>query len=170
MNLKRIFRGPIVWIVLALLAVVLLIDFSGRLNGGFKETPTSTVVAKEGRIEQDDKGGRFLVLNHGRRYQGVPGKADFQSMEFERYSMRVAPKAQVLGNDIKVEQRSTCALPLSTVTAFRESWVPSGNEESTAPFIQSAGPASRALTIRVLVDDRARNQRSSGTRYRYVGS
>ena len=62
--------------------------------------------------------------------------------------------------------RSTRAVPLSIVTAFRDSWVPSGNDETTAPFSQSAGPASRALAMRVLVEERARNQRSSGTRKR----
>jgi lipopolysaccharide export system permease protein len=70
---------------------------------------TSTVVAKEGHIDQDDKGGRFLVLSHGRRYQGVPGQADFQSMEFERYRMRVTSQTPVVG-DIKVEGLSTRAL------------------------------------------------------------
>jgi cell division protease FtsH len=45
MNLKRIFRGPLIWIVLAVVAVGLLIDFSTRLSGGYKEAPTSTVVA-----------------------------------------------------------------------------------------------------------------------------
>ncbi len=45
MNLKRIFRGPLIWIVLAVVAVGLLIDFSTRLTGGYKEVPTSQVVA-----------------------------------------------------------------------------------------------------------------------------
>src|SRR3954451_21266288 len=45
MNLKRIFRGPLVWIVLAVIAVGLLIDFSARLSSGYKEAPTSQVVA-----------------------------------------------------------------------------------------------------------------------------
>ena len=45
MNLKRIFRGPLIWIVLAVVAVGLLIDFSTRLSGGYKEVPTSQVVA-----------------------------------------------------------------------------------------------------------------------------
>ncbi|MGI3784108.1 MAG: hypothetical protein ACRYG2_25380, partial [Janthinobacterium lividum] len=45
MNLKRIFRGPLIWIVLAVVAVGLLIDFSTRLSGGYKEAPTSQVVA-----------------------------------------------------------------------------------------------------------------------------
>ncbi len=51
----------------------------------------TVVVAKEGVIEEDAKGS-FLVLKNGRRYQGTPGQADFQSMEFERYSMRVSSK------------------------------------------------------------------------------
>jgi lipopolysaccharide export system permease protein len=68
------------------------------------------VVAKQGVIESDGKGGQFLVLKNGRRYQGVPGRADFQSMEFERYSMRVATKGPKLGTDIQADQMSTPAL------------------------------------------------------------
>lgn len=70
----------------------------------------SIVVAKQGVIESDGKGGQFLVLKNGRRYQGTPGRPDFQSMEFERYSMRVATKAPVLGSGFKVEEMSTPAL------------------------------------------------------------
>jgi lipopolysaccharide export system permease protein len=70
----------------------------------------TVVVAKEGVIENDGKGGQYLVLKNGRRYQGVPGRADFQSMEFERYSMRVATKVPVVGADLKVETMSTAAL------------------------------------------------------------
>ena len=68
------------------------------------------VVAKEGVIEQDGKGGQYLVLKNGRRYQGVPGQADFQAMEFERYSMRVATKAPIVGADRRVEAFSTLEL------------------------------------------------------------
>jgi lipopolysaccharide export system permease protein len=70
----------------------------------------TVVVAKEGVIESDGKGGQFLVLKNGRRYQGVPGRADFQSMEFERYSMRVSSKVAVLGADMPVGSLSTAAL------------------------------------------------------------
>jgi lipopolysaccharide export system permease protein len=70
---------------------------------------TSTVVAKEGVIEQDDKGGRYLVLKNGRRYQGTPGRADFQSMEFERYRMRVAAQVAAPG-DVKIAGMTTPAL------------------------------------------------------------
>jgi lipopolysaccharide export system permease protein len=70
----------------------------------------TVVVAKEGVIEGDGKGGQFLVLKNGRRYQGTPGQADFQSMEFERYSMRVATKMPVAGGAVKPEAMSTMAL------------------------------------------------------------
>lgn len=70
----------------------------------------TVVVAKEGVIEGDGKGGQFLVLKNGRRYQGVPGQADFQSMEFERYSMRVSTRVPVLGADMPVDTLSTAAL------------------------------------------------------------
>jgi lipopolysaccharide export system permease protein len=70
----------------------------------------SVVVAKQGVIEQDAKGGRFLVLKNGRRYQGVPGRPDFQTMEFERYSMRVASKVPVTGVDQAVAALPTMAL------------------------------------------------------------
>ncbi|WP_152364194.1 ATP-dependent zinc metalloprotease FtsH [Microlunatus speluncae] len=45
MNLKRILRGPILWIILGVVVIGLLIDFSGRLAGGFQDVPTSQVVA-----------------------------------------------------------------------------------------------------------------------------
>jgi len=72
----------------------------------------TVVVAKEGVIEPDGKGGQFLVLKNGRRYQGTPGLADFQTMEFGRYSMRVATKVPVLGADLPVDNLSTPALLL----------------------------------------------------------
>ena len=69
----------------------------------------TTVVAKQGQIEPDGKGGQYLVLRNGRRYLGVPGKADFQAMEFDRYRMRVSSSVPVMG-DVKVEGVSTAAL------------------------------------------------------------
>ncbi|MBD8531211.1 MULTISPECIES: LPS export ABC transporter permease LptF [unclassified Massilia] len=78
---------------------------TNQANGG-----SSVVVAREGVIEADGKGGQYLVLKNGRRYQGVPGQADFQSMEFERYSMRVATSVPVLGADVPLDALSTPAL------------------------------------------------------------
>ena len=45
MNLKRILRGPILWIILAVVAIGLLVDFSGSLTGGYRDVPTSQVVS-----------------------------------------------------------------------------------------------------------------------------
>ena len=78
---------------------------TNQANGG-----SSVVVAREGVIEADGKGGQYLVLKNGRRYQGMPGQADFQSMEFERYSMRVATRVPVLGTDVPLDALSTPAL------------------------------------------------------------
>ena len=50
------------------------------------------------------------MLKNGRRYQGTPGQADFQSMEFERYRMRVSTQVPVLGDDCTVDGMSTPAL------------------------------------------------------------
>jgi cell division protease FtsH len=44
MNFRRIFRGPLLWIVLAVVVIGLLLDFSGSLTGGYKEVPTSQVI------------------------------------------------------------------------------------------------------------------------------
>jgi len=71
---------------------------------------TSVIVAKEGVIDVAPNGERYLVLNNGRRYQGTPGQADFQTMEFERYSMRVAAQVQELGSELEVNAIPTSVL------------------------------------------------------------
>jgi cell division protease FtsH len=45
MNFKRIFRGPIIWIVLAVVAIGLLIDYGRGLGNSYEEVPTSQVVS-----------------------------------------------------------------------------------------------------------------------------
>ncbi|MFA9216275.1 MAG: LPS export ABC transporter permease LptF [Sphingomonadaceae bacterium] len=74
------------------------------------EHGTAVIVAREGVINNGPKGERYLVLKNGRRYQGVPGQADFQTMEFESYSMRVASQSQELESDHNVDAISTMAL------------------------------------------------------------
>ena len=80
------------------------------VNSRDKNGNTSVVVAKEGVIESDPKGGQYLVLSNGRRYSGTPGQADFQSMEFDRYKMRVATRVPVLGTDTPTNALPTSAL------------------------------------------------------------
>lgn len=71
---------------------------------------TATIVAREGVISTGSKGERYLVLKNGRRYQGMPGQSDFQTMEFDTYSMRVTSQAQDLDSE-----RDTDAVPTSAL-------------------------------------------------------
>jgi lipopolysaccharide export system permease protein len=56
------------------------------------------VVAKEGRRQKMKDGDRYLVLEKGRRYEGIPGQADFRMVEFERYWTRIETYETELGN------------------------------------------------------------------------
>lgn len=47
------------------------------------------MAAAKGYQQQMPNGDRFLVLENGRRYEGRPGQADYQVMEFARYAVRV---------------------------------------------------------------------------------
>jgi lipopolysaccharide export system permease protein len=54
---------------------------------------TAVMVAREGHVATLDKGNRFLVLDAGRRYEGLPGDADFRVGEFASYAVRIQPQA-----------------------------------------------------------------------------
>ncbi|WP_254504179.1 LPS export ABC transporter permease LptF [Duganella vulcania] len=71
------------------------------------EHGTAVIVAREGVVSTGAKGERYLVLKNGRRYQGTPGQSDFQTMEFESYSMRVTNQTQ----DLEAE-RNVAAVPI----------------------------------------------------------
>jgi lipopolysaccharide export system permease protein len=72
----------------------------------------SIVVAKEGTMEFNAAGDKFLVLSKGRRYDGTPTQADFQMMEFEKYGLLVSRQAQAVVGD-----KSARTLPLSQLIA-----------------------------------------------------
>jgi len=46
------------------------------------------VMAQRGHQDFADNGDRFIVLEHGRRYEVEPGMPAFKVMEFERYAIR----------------------------------------------------------------------------------
>ncbi len=71
---------------------------------------TSVVVAKEGTIAVDERGDKFLVMNQGRRYDGVTGESDFRIMSFERYGVLVGRQSQALSGDLSASSLSTPAL------------------------------------------------------------
>lgn len=67
------------------------------------------MVAREGRTETAANGDRFVVLQNGRRYEGVPGQAAYRVMEFDRYAVRIEAHEQQRVDD------SPRALPLATL-------------------------------------------------------
>ena len=54
----------------------------------------TVVVSAGGRIETETNGDRFLVLEKGRRYDGERTSPQFRLMEFERYGLRLEPRAE----------------------------------------------------------------------------
>jgi lipopolysaccharide export system permease protein len=71
---------------------------------------TSVVVAREGTIEINKDGDKFLVLKKGRRYDGVPSQPDFQLMSFERYAVLVSSQTQAVIGDTSARSLPTSAL------------------------------------------------------------
>jgi lipopolysaccharide export system permease protein len=53
---------------------------------------TGVMMSERGFTEYAPNGDRFLVMQSGRRYEGVPGEADFSVAEYERYAMRIQTK------------------------------------------------------------------------------
>jgi lipopolysaccharide export system permease protein len=52
--------------------------------------------SKSGEIKIDEKtGDRFIILNDGNRYEGVPGQADYKVTKFKEYGVVVAEKSDV---------------------------------------------------------------------------
>jgi lipopolysaccharide export system permease protein len=67
---------------------------------------TSVVVAREGTIAIDGRGDKFLVMNQGRRYDGILNQPDFRVMEFERYGVLVSRQSQSLVGDMSARSLS----------------------------------------------------------------
>ena len=49
------------------------------------------IVASKGHRLTQDNGDNFLVMEHGRRYEGVPNTPEFNSTQFESYAIRIEP-------------------------------------------------------------------------------
>jgi lipopolysaccharide export system permease protein len=56
---------------------------------------SGVMYSQKGLVEVAPNGDRYIVLLDGRRYEGVPGEANYRVMEFSRYAARVeAPPGQ----------------------------------------------------------------------------
>ncbi len=71
----------------------------------------ATTVAARGKLEEMPNGDRFIVLEHGRRYQGTPGQADYRVVEFEKLGRRIEP------SEVRALPTSTKAIPTAALIA-----------------------------------------------------
>ncbi len=60
-----------------------------------KGNKLNVVLSKTGFVEIVD-GARFLVLQNGKRYQGIPGQADFEITQFSEYAVRVGETTNII--------------------------------------------------------------------------
>jgi lipopolysaccharide export system permease protein len=65
------------------------------------------VMSNSGYQEFAENGDRFIVLEHGRRYEVEPGTPEFKVMEFERYRVRTED------GETKPAERSPNRLPIT---------------------------------------------------------
>ncbi len=70
----------------------------------------SVVAAKQGTIEPDARGDKYLVMEKGRRYEGTPRHLNFDMMEFERYSTLISRQSESEAADNSSSSLPTRAL------------------------------------------------------------
>ena len=85
-----------------------------RLQGVFVQDRqhgrSGVVVADEAyQVTDKDTGDRFVILANGQRYEGVPGRADYQVGEFGEYAFRL-PALDLGSGRLRVGARSTAEL------------------------------------------------------------
>lgn len=78
------------------------------------------VVARFGYQTADElTGDDFLILQHGTRYEGNPGRPDYRVIDFETYAIRLDPKQEVLKAPPGLRSRSTLTLWKSDHVALK---------------------------------------------------
>jgi lipopolysaccharide export system permease protein len=70
----------------------------------------SLVVAEKGKIEVEPNGDRFVVLQQGRRYEGVPGQLEYRTLEFDRYAIRLESRPDQPISERRAKTLSTMQL------------------------------------------------------------
>jgi lipopolysaccharide export system permease protein len=94
-----------------------------RLQGLFVQDRqhgrSGVVVADEAYQVNDEKtGDRFVILTDGQRYEGMPGRADYQVAEFGEYAFRL-PSMDLGGQSLRVGARSSAELWKTDTLAAR---------------------------------------------------
>lgn len=75
-------------------------SFNGTIKNVFLQsidkTRSETLSARSAFIDTRDDGERFLVMENGNRYVGVPGSANYQVIQFTQLGRRIEPAEQTL--------------------------------------------------------------------------
>ncbi|NTV96753.1 MAG: LPS export ABC transporter permease LptF [Thiobacillus sp.] len=80
------------------------------------------VIAQQGAVETMANGDRFLVLQHGRRYEGTPGLADYRIVDFTHYGFRL-DQAQIKAREAPPKERDTAFLLSNPSPVNLAEWV-----------------------------------------------
>ena len=71
----------------------------GRLRNVFVSAEDgdhlTLIASATGSVIVDERGDRFVILEGGRRYDGVPGTAGFRVVEFERYEVLIEEREAI---------------------------------------------------------------------------
>lgn len=94
-------------------------DPNGRVRNVFvnslQDGRMGVMVAKEGYTRTEANGDRFVVLEKGRRYEGVPGTPDYRVLEFQEYAVRLqeaaSPGAPTLPRTLPLKELLTKPTP-----------------------------------------------------------
>jgi lipopolysaccharide export system permease protein len=84
---------------------------AGQLEDVFihvQQSRPQVLVAKQASIREREGQSRFLVLQDGYRYDGVPGQADYRILRYREYALRLQPQPVQAGH--KWDAVSTSAL------------------------------------------------------------
>ena len=74
----------------------------------------TTVVSKEGTIETNEKGEKFIVLDEGVRYEETPDQSGFRIMDFDKYTAYIASKVDMSGTNFSARSMTTMELLTDT--------------------------------------------------------
>ena len=88
-------------------------DEDGKVRNVFvseeRDGKLSVVVASKGSVQTDEEGSRYVILEQGRRYDGIPGTPEYRVMVFDRYQIRIE-SSQQSAQPSRIRTKSTAEL------------------------------------------------------------
>lgn len=70
----------------------------------------TTVVSKEGTVETNEKGEKFIVLDEGVRYEETPDQSGFRIMNFDKYTAYITARSDFTSTRVSSRSMTTMEL------------------------------------------------------------